>query len=61
MTCNDCKNAELHGFPPEGTPDWVVFTVSLWCPLKETHGMGTCELFEIGKPRIVRDDMDGGL
>lgn len=59
MTCNDCAHAELHGFPPESAPEWMVFMVSLWCPLKKAHSMEACELYERGEPRIVRDDVDG--
>ena len=60
ITCDCCRHCECHGYPPEGTPEWIAFTVYMVCGL--THGpispWDTCDSHEWGEPSIVRDDAD---
>ena len=58
--CEDCKNGELHGFPPEGASKGWVGTISFWCPVKKHHNARrmVCEKFEEGKPKEIHDDVD---
>ena len=60
MSCKYCKHAEAHGFPPEGTPSWYCFTVYMVCSKSRctVSPNDTCDRYEHGEPRIVRDDAD---
>ena len=60
-TCSECGRCEVHGYPPEGAPDWYAFTAYLWCPVRNRHVDSTvraCDEFAEGEPKVVRDDAD---
>lgn len=61
--CHECKHGELHGYPPEGAPEWYCFTVYMMCSRTGDHTSPekSCDAYEEGEPVIVRDDADWGF
>ena len=52
--CDYCGHAELHGYPPKGSPDWEVGTIFFWCAEHKDHKnrITDCQEFESGEPRM---------